>query len=156
MKCAMCLMRLACKCRLDTSVCNYRKCCNNDKCRCECNELIDKGSCDDRFVWNPSLFECECDKLCDIGKYLDYANCKCRKRQIDRLVEKCSEDIGRNEMVYNSPLYDFGLNKKISKSCMFYVILLIIACIITMNIISGTCFNFYQLMERKYFIALTY
>ena len=59
-------------------------------------------------------------------------------------------------MVYNSALYDFGLNKKISKSCMFYVILLIIACIITMSIISGACFYFYQRMERKYFIALTY
>ena len=24
--------------------------------------------------------ECECDKLCDIGEYLDYENCKCRKK----------------------------------------------------------------------------
>ena len=24
--------------------------------------------------------ECECDKSCNVGEYLDYANCKCRKR----------------------------------------------------------------------------
>ena len=24
--------------------------------------------------------ECECGKWCDVGEYLDYANCKCRKK----------------------------------------------------------------------------
>ena len=24
--------------------------------------------------------ECECGKSCDIGEYLDYKNCKCRKK----------------------------------------------------------------------------
>ena len=61
-----------CKCRLDTSVCNNKKCWYDDKCRCKCKELIDKGVCDDRFVWNPSNCECECDKSCDVGKYLGY------------------------------------------------------------------------------------
>ena len=38
--------------------------------------------CDDEFIWNPSICKCECDKSCDVGEYLDYANCKCRKRFI--------------------------------------------------------------------------
>ena len=39
--------------------------------------------CDKGFIWNPSNCECECDKSCDIGGYLDYENCKCRKK-VDR------------------------------------------------------------------------
>ena len=42
---------------------------------------------------NPSNSECECDKLCDTGKYLDYKNCKFRKKLVDKLVEECSENI---------------------------------------------------------------
>ena len=52
--------------------------------------MPDKG-----FIWNPSSCECECDKPCDVGKYLDYVNCKCRKRLIDKLVEECSEILMR-------------------------------------------------------------
>ena len=55
--------------------------------------MIDKGICDKEFIWNPSNCECECDKSYDAGEYLDYANCKCRKILIDKLVEKCSENI---------------------------------------------------------------
>ena len=39
-----------CKCRLDTSVCNNKQRRNEDKCRCECNELIDKGVCAKEFI----------------------------------------------------------------------------------------------------------
>ena len=38
-----------CKCRLDASVCNNKQLWNNDKCRCECEELICKGVCDKGF-----------------------------------------------------------------------------------------------------------
>ena len=93
-----------CKFKLDANVCNDTQRWNNDKCRFECKELIGKGMCDDRFIWNPSICECECDKSCDIGQYLDYEYCKCRKKLIDKLVEKCSEDIDENEMIYNVTL----------------------------------------------------
>ena len=81
------------KCRLDASVCNNKQRWNEDKCRCECKELIDKGVCDKGFIWNPSNCECECDKSCDIGEYLDYENCKCRKKLVDKLVEECTENV---------------------------------------------------------------
>ena len=61
------------------------------KCRCECKELIDKAICNKQFIWNPSNCECECDKSCDIGEYLDYENCKSRKKLVDKLVEECTE-----------------------------------------------------------------
>ena len=69
-----------CKCKLDASICNNKQRWNDDKCRCECKKLIDKGTCDKGFIGNPSNCECECDKSCDIGEYLDYKNCRCRKK----------------------------------------------------------------------------
>ena len=91
----------ACKCKLDATVCNCRQRWNNDKCRCECKELIEKGKCNDGFMRKPSTFECE---------YMDYMNCKCRKRLTDKLVEKY-------EMVYNVTLHDFGFHNKVCRSC---------------------------------------
>ena len=108
----------ACKCRLDASVCNDKQHWNSDKCRCECKNLIDEGRCGGGFIWNPSICECECNKSCDVGEYSDYANCKCRKRLIDKLIEKCDEDIDRNEMVYNAKLYDSG---RVYKSSTLYI-----------------------------------
>ena len=32
--------------------------------------------------------ECKCDKSCDVGEYLDYENCKCRQKLVDKLIEK--------------------------------------------------------------------
>ena len=29
----------------------------------------------------------ECDKSCDKGKYLDYKNCKCKKKLVDKLIK---------------------------------------------------------------------
>ena len=87
-----------CKCRLDASVCNNKQRWNEDKCRCECKELIDKGSCDKGFIWNPSNCKCECGKSCDVGEYLDYENSKCRKKVVDELAEKCTENIDEVKM----------------------------------------------------------
>ena len=81
-----------CKCRFDASVCNNKQCWNNNKCRCECEELIDKGICDKGSIWNPNNCECKCDKSCNIGEYLDYENCKCRKKLVDKLVERSSSE----------------------------------------------------------------
>ena len=75
-----------CNCRLDASICN-NKCWNDDKCKYECEELIEKDVCDKIFIWNPGNCECECDKSCDTRKYLDYEDCKCRKKLADKLVE---------------------------------------------------------------------
>ena len=44
-------------------------------------------------LWNPSNCECECDKSWDVGEHLDYENCKCRKKLVDKLVEECTENI---------------------------------------------------------------
>ena len=61
-----------------------------------------KGIQDKGFIWNSSNYECKCDKSCDIGEYLDYENCRCRKKLVKKLVEECSENIDRNEIIYNA------------------------------------------------------
>ena len=63
------------------------------KCKCECKELIDKGVCNKGFIWNPSNCEWECDKACNVGEYLDYENCKCRKKLVYKLVDGCTETV---------------------------------------------------------------
>ena len=55
-----------------------------------------------------------CDKSYYVGEYLDYANCKYRKRLIDELAEECSQDINGNEMIYNATLNG---HKKVCNSC---------------------------------------
>ena len=41
----------------------------------------------------PSNCECGCDKSCDVSEYLDYENCKCRKKLVDKLIEECTKNI---------------------------------------------------------------
>ena len=50
------------------------------------NGVYDKG-----FIWNPS--NCDCDKACNVGEYLDYGNCKCRQKLVDKLVDECTETV---------------------------------------------------------------
>ena len=117
-----------CKCRLDASVCNNKQRWNEDKCRCEYKELIDKGRCNKGFIWNPSSCECECD----LREYLDYENCRCRKKLVDKLVEECSENIDENEMI-SVTLNDY---EKLCGSCTIYIVLFVIALLITIGISS--------------------
>ena len=88
-----------CLCRLDKIICNSKQRWNKDTCRCECKELIDKGVCDKGFIWNLSNCECQYDKSCNIGEYLDYSDCRCRKKLVDPLVEECTENIEETKLV---------------------------------------------------------
>ena len=81
------------ECKFGANICNNKQRWNNYKCRCECKELIDKGLCDKGFIWSPSNCGSECDKACDVSEYLDYENCKCRKKLVDKLVDECAETV---------------------------------------------------------------
>ena len=123
-----------CKCRLDASVCNNKQRWNDDKCRYKCKELIDKG-----YAWNPSNCECECDKSCDFGEYLDYEKCKCRKRQVDELVDKCTENIDE--------VKTFDKNENKCSSCILYIVLFSI--FFTINVVIVTYFLYYRYMNHN-------
>ena len=133
-----------CKWRLDASVCNNKQRWNNDKGRCECKESIDKGICDKEFTWNPNSWECECDKSCDVAEYLDYANCKCRKRLIDKLVDECSENIDEKELDSNE-VNDY---EKICNSCSVYIVLLVIFLILSISI-SSIFIHFHLCLKKE-------
>ena len=55
--------------------------------------------CNKEFIWNPSNCECECDKACDVGEYLDYENCKRRKKLVDKLVYEYNETVEEVKLV---------------------------------------------------------
>ena len=106
-----------CKCRLDASVCNNKQRWNKYKCQCECKELIDKVICNKGYIWNPSNCKCECDKSRDFGEYLDYENCKYRKRLVDKLIEECNENIDEISLI------KINSTKCKSNSCILYIVL---------------------------------
>ena len=105
--------------------------------------MFDKGVCNKGFIWNPSNCECECDKSCDIGEYLDYENCKFRKRLVDKLFEECTENIKEVKLAKIT----WAEDKTVSKfSCTVYAVL--IAIIFTINKGVGTYFIYCKYMNR--------
>ena len=117
-----------CKYRLDAIVSNNKQRWNNDKCRCQCKELIDNGVCDKWFIWNSSNCECECDKACDVGEYLDYENCRCRKKLVGKLVDQCAETIEEVKLARITLAENESENKY--SSCTVHIVLMIVFFII--------------------------
>ena len=68
------------------------------------------------YTWNPNNCESECDKTCDFGEYLDYENCKCRKKIIDKLVDECAETVEEVKQAKNENSYKYS-------SCSVYTVL---------------------------------
>ena len=104
--------------------------------------MIDKAVCDKGVIWNPSNWECECDKSCDVGEYLDYENCKCRKRLVDKLVERSSAE-NCTENIDEVKIAEITLTENIHKcnSCTLCIVLFSIT--FTINIGIGTYFVYY-------------
>ena len=127
-----------CKCRLNASVCNNKQRCNKDKCRCECKDLIDKGVWDKEFIWNPSNCEWKCEKSRDTGEYLDYLNCKCRKRLIDKLVEECTKSIDKVKIT--------SKNERENKCSCYTVYIVLFSIFFIISIGIGIYFVYYKYM----------
>ena len=87
-----------CICRLNGIICNNKQW-NKEKCRCECEKLIDKEVCDKGYIFNPSYCKCECDSSCNISQYLDYSDCKCKKKLVHLLIEECTENTDETKLV---------------------------------------------------------
>ena len=133
-----------CTCKLDATVCNKKQRWSDDECRCECKELIDKGVCNNGYAWNPSNCECEWDKSCDVGEYLDYENCKCRKKLVDKLVEECNENIDE------AKLNEIALLEHKNKCVCSYAVLIVLAVIAsTVSIETGAYFTYKYVSRNK-------
>ena len=112
------------ECKFGENVCHNKQRQNKNKRRCEVEELIDNGVCDKVFIWNRSNCECECDKTCDVGEYLDYGDCKCRKKLVEKLVNECTETIeevklAKTNVAENENCYNCS-------SCTVYIVLMIV------------------------------
>ena len=97
------------------------------------------------FIWNPSHCGCGRDKSYDLGQYLDYKNCKCRKKLVGELVQKCIKGIDGNDMIYNETVHDY---KKKCSPCTIYIVLFAIFLIISINIFSVFIF-FHWYLKKK-------
>ena len=140
-----------CECRFNSSVCN-NKCWNDDKCRCECKELIDKGVCDKGFIWNPSDCEYGCYKSCSSSEYLDFKNCKCKKRLADKLVEECTENIEETRLVETT------LAKNEDKyKCSFWMLYIVLFSVFfAVNVGIGGYFLCFYWCLKKYVICVKF
>ena len=96
--------------------------------------------CDKDFIWNPSNCECECDKSCDVGEYLDYKNCTCKKRLIDKLVDECAETADEEVEKTDN-------NKNKCNSCIVYIVLSSI--FLPINVVIGAYFTYYKYKNRN-------
>ena len=96
--------------------------------------------CDKGFIWNPSNCECECDKACDVGEYLNYENCKCRKKIVDKLAEECTEIV--EEMKRATITLAKNENKHKGSSCTMNIVLMIVVFTICAGI--NTYFVYYN------------
>ena len=76
---------------------------------------IDKEVCDKGYIWNPS--NCECDISCDHGEYLDYKNCKCTKKIVDKIDEECTETVEKLKIASKNE------HKNKCSSCILYIVL---------------------------------
>ena len=134
-----------CKCRLDAIICNNEQHWNKNKCTCECKELIDKGICDRGFIGNPS--NCECDKNFDFSEYLDYENCKCRTKLVEKLIDKCTETIEEVKLAKITLAENENENK--CSSCKVYIALMIVVFIISTGITISFVYYNWSLIKNN-------
>ena len=122
--------------------------------------MIDKGVCDKGFIWDPSNCECECYKFCNFSEYLEYKNCKCKKRSVDKLVECSSaeeyaENIDEKRLIeINSSECNSVENKCKHNSCTLYIALFLI--IFTANIGIGSYFLCFYCNLKKDLICVKF
>ena len=84
--------------------------------------MIDKRIFEKRFIWNPSKCECKWKKSHDFGEYLNYENCRWKKKLVDKLVKERSENTDKIE------IYDGYEN--VYSSSTIYIVLFVIAFLI--------------------------
>ena len=146
-----------CKFRFNSSVCNKNQRWNDDKCRCECKELLDKDICDKGFIWNPSNCECQCYKSCDFSEYLDYKNCKGKKRLVDTLVERsfaeeCTGKIEETSLVEITSSKNENRHK--CSSCTLCIVLFSIFFTINIGIVSYFLCFYWYLKKMSFVLSL--
>ena len=76
---------------------------------------------------------------------MDYENCKCRKKLVDKLVEECIENIEETGLVEITEAKNE--NKHKCNSCTLYIVLFSI--FLKINVGSGSHFLFFHWYLKK-------
>ena len=86
-------------------------------------------------------------------EYLDYVNCKCRKRLIDKLVLECKDEV-LNTILLNTTqtISVAGKRVKCKNNCLIYIVSLAIMCLILLATVSISCYYYYA----KYWLKNEY
>ena len=108
-----------------------------------------KVTCDKGFIWNPSNCDCECDKSCDVGEYLDYEICKCRKKLVENLIERSSDE-QFIENIDEVKIAEMALFEHGNECVCSYTICVVLAVIVlTFSIGIGTYFVYFRWYLKK-------
>ena len=94
-------------------------------------------------IKNPINCECECNKSCDFSEYLDYKNCICKKRLVNKLVDECKETIDEVKL---TKMTNAENNYKCN-SCILYIVFFSI--FFTINVEIGAYFVYYKYVNRN-------
>ena len=105
------------------------------------DESINVPTTLNKIIWNPSNCDCKCEKFCDIGEYLNYSNCKCRKKLVDKLVEEYIKRFDEVEIT------EITQTENKCSSWTLYIVLLSI--FFTLSIGIATYFVYYKYMSRS-------
>ena len=76
--------------------------------------------------------------MCDLGEYLDYKNCKCRERVVDKLVNECNENIDEEVKI---------LDKNENKCCSCTLYLVLFSTCFTINTGIAAYYFYYKQMN---------
>ena len=89
----------------------------------------------------------ECDKNCDIGKYLDYENCKCRKKLADKSIDECTETIDEVKLA-NITVENENSYYKCSSCKVYIVFMIVVFTIFTGITIYFVYYNWYLIKNN--------
>ena len=78
-------------------------------------------------------------------EYLDYENCKCRKKLVDKLIEECTENIKETRLV--EKVSAKNENKCKCNSCTLYILLFLL--IFTINLRIGIYITYFYCYLKK-------
>ena len=85
---------------------------------------------------------------CDVNEYLNYSDCKCRKKLTDKLIDECIEAIEETKLVNTT--FTENENNYECGSCLVYIVLMIVALTIFNAItVYLVCYNWYLINNNN-------
>ena len=88
----------------------------------------------------------------DVGEYINYENCKCKKKLVDKLFEECTETV--EEVKIAGINLAENENKHKCSSCTLYIVLFSIT--VTIKVEIATYFVYFHWYLKKGVTCITF